>query len=138
MLKPSDFIRTWRLDRQLADRRGEMNGNYSGQANWTMRQDGGVDYAEAGTLMLARGGQMRAERQYLWRWETAGVAVFFADGAFFHRFVPTGKTEGTTHLCGDDIYNVAYDFSQWPNWSATWDVSGPRKAYTAHSSYWPV
>lgn len=138
MLQPNAFIGTWTLARRLTDRLGQMDGAFTGQAVWRRQDDGSLDYAENGTLVLDRGGEMHAERRYQWRWEGDEVAVYFADGAPFHRFEPTGRGAGTTHLCGADTYNVAYDFTDWPAWTATWDVVGPRKDYTSHSTYRPA
>ena len=39
----------------------------------------------------------------------------------------------TVHLCAPDRYEVAYDFTAWPHWSATWTVEGPRKDYVMTS-----
>ena len=50
-------------------------------------------------------------------------------------FVPSGRTAGSDHPCGADLYRVEYDFSRWPEWSAVWDVSGPRKNYTMESRF---
>ncbi len=138
MLHPSDFIGSWRLDRRLEDRLGQMDGDLRGQARFVETATGQLTYAENGTLALARGGTLAAERRYLWAWDGDSVAVSFDDGAPFHHFRPEGLVPGSTHLCGADTYNVTYDFRDWPRWTATWDVSGPRKDYTSRSAYAPV
>jgi hypothetical protein len=46
-----------------------------------------------------------------------------------------GQADGTEHPCGDDHYTVQYDFRSWPQWTAVWQVSGPRKDYTSRSAY---
>ncbi|MEL6571407.1 MAG: DUF6314 family protein [Pseudomonadota bacterium] len=137
MLQPSDFVGTWRLERHLDDRSGQMDGDLRGQAVFTEIPSSRLSYAETGTLALARGGTLVAERRYRWQWRDQEVVVFFNDGAPFHNFSPKGLVAGSTHLCGEDTYNVTYDFRGWPHWTATWDVTGPRKNYTSHSAYAP-
>lgn len=138
MLQPSDFVGTWRLERHLDDRLGQMDGDLHGQAEFREVAAGALSYAETGTLTLARGGTLVAERRYRWWWRDNDVAVFFDDGAPFHHFCPGGLVPGSAHLCGDDTYNVTYDFRDWPRWTATWEVTGPRKRYTSHSAYAPA
>lgn len=64
--------------------------------------------------------------------------MFFDDGRPFHRFCLAQKAEGSDHPCGDDLYRVAYDFSDWPHWQAVWTVVGPRKDYTSTTRYAPL
>lgn len=137
MLGPTDFAGVWTLERKIVDHLGQMSGTLSGHAHWEQRATETLDYHETGQLRLATGGVLTAERRYRWQWAGAEVAVFFADGAPFHSFRAEGITSGTTHLCGQDTYNVAYDFSAWPSWTATWRVTGPKKDYTSTSAYAP-
>jgi len=76
----------------------------------------------------------------------AGEAVFAAEqsrllyretGTLCLRSGPQMQAEGTPHLCGQDLYHVAYDFRDWPRWSARWEVAGPRKDYVSTSTYCP-
>jgi len=136
MLTAKDFAGRWRLDRVLEDRLGAMSGTLAGEAVFAAEQSG-LLYRETGTLCLRSGPQMQAERSYVWAWRGEEVAVTFADGADFHTFVPDGAVEGTPHLCGQDLYHVAYDFRDWPRWSARWEVAGPRKDYVSTSTYCP-
>ena len=39
------------------------------------------------------------------------------------------------HWCDPDMYRVGYDFSAWPEFAATWEVAGPKKAYRMVSRY---
>ena len=134
MLMAKDFLGDWQLDRVITDRLGTMNGTLTGVA--TLSGTGAhVSYDETGRLTLAAGPVMEATRRYLWAFEAGGVVVRFTDGADFHAFAPDGKAVGTTHLCGEDLYDVTYDFRDWPVWTATWSVKGPRKDYTSVSSY---
>ena len=61
--------------------------------------------------------------------------VAFHDGRPFHRFAAGESGAGTDHLCGADLYRVAYDWSAWPDWRAVWEVTGPRKDYRMESRY---
>ena len=95
----------------------------------------GLRYVETGTLTLATGARLQAERSYLWDVNGVDINVRFADGSPFHRFTPDGAAKGTSHLCGADLYNVTYDVTRWPDWSATWAVTGPRKDYVSVTQY---
>ena len=130
----ADFLGDWQLSRQITDALHGQNGQLDGRARFVTDGDG-LRYAERGQLTLASGAVMQADRAYLWDADPAGIAVRFADGTAFHEFDPVGHTTGTTHLCGADTYNVTYDFENWPNWSATWDVTGQRKDYRSVSHY---
>ena len=134
MLTAQDFQGDWQLDRVITDRLGTMNGRLSGVATLT-GNDAQMAYDETGRLTLATGSVMAATRGYLWTFKATRVVVRFADGADFHAFVPDGQAIGTTHLCGEDLYDVTYDFRDWPVWTATWSVKGPRKDYTSVSRY---
>lgn len=129
-----DFLGDWQLTRQITDALHGQNGQLVGHAQFLA--DGvGLRYQENGQLTLVSGAVLQADRTYFWNNDESGIAVRFADGAVFHGFDPVGRARGTTHLCGADTYNVAYDFDRWPDWSATWDVTGPRKDYRSISHY---
>jgi len=113
----------------------DQSGGFRGTA---VLQPEAVDvlrYAENGEMRFGNGPVMTATRAYLWRFEQGQVVVNFADGSDFHRFVPYGASAGTDHPCGEDFYQVRYDFTCWPDWTAEWTVSGPRKDYTSVSRY---
>ena len=134
MLKLTDFVGSWTLARKIKDAKYGQDGTMKGVA--TFCADGaGLIYDETGDLTLNSGAKMQAERRYLWDADAIGIVVRFADEKPFHRFDPTGTAQGTSHLCGADWYNVIYDFSNWPAWSATWIVTGPRKDYTSTTHY---
>jgi hypothetical protein len=134
MLHAGDFLGTWVLSRGINDHLGQMSGSLAGIVTFTA-DDTGLIYHETGSLQLESGAVMQAERRYHWTFEAGDVAVKFIDNIDFHRFVPAGTGVGTAHLCGDDLYQCRYDFSDWPNWSAVWDVKGPRKDYRSSSRY---
>ena len=129
------FAGAWALDRVIEDARLGRTGRFTGRASFTPAP-GGFAYREEGRLALGDGPAMTATRDYLWRDGGAGVIeVLFADGRFFHRFLPDETAPGDVHACDPDTYRVRYDFSRWPRWEAVWRVAGPRKDYAMHSRY---
>ncbi|MDD9715316.1 DUF6314 family protein [Dinoroseobacter sp. PD6] len=132
MLSLAEFTGCWSLSREIADRLGG-SGRFDGAAVFSPSPDG-LLYEEEGSLTLARGGAFAAQRSYDWRDEGGTVAVHFADGAFFHRFALSERPEAA-HFCAPDQYDVAYDFSAWPDWTSRWTVRGPRKDYEMTSRY---
>lgn len=134
MLAQDDFLGSWQVARSIDDRLTHQVGAFHGTARF-VTLGSGLDYSEIGKMRLGTGPQMQAERRYLWQWAHSDIEVCFADGAAFHRFVPAGKAAGTTHLCGEDLYDVTYDFTHWPTWEAVWRVKGPRKDYVSASVY---
>lgn len=130
----TDFLGAWRLDRRIDDRLSGRPGRFEGGAGLAV-QGQGLRYREEGTLVLGDGPALAAHRDYLWARDGDGIAVRFADGRPFHRFVPHGRAPGTDHPCGPDLYRVTYDFGPWPRWSAEWSVTGPAKDYTMVSLY---
>ncbi|WP_342075365.1 DUF6314 family protein [Yoonia sp. SS1-5] len=135
MLKPTDFIGEWSLDRQITDKQAAQAGQMKGRAVFTELAADRLRYDETGTLQMGQGPQMAATRSYIWVFTETGVDMQFADGGPFHSFVPQGYVSGTDHLCGEDTYTVRYDFVHWPRWRAVWVVNGPRKNYTAITEF---
>ncbi len=128
----ADFVGRWRLVRQIDDRRAGAIGRMEGETLFTPVGEG-LRCDETGRLTYG-GTEMEARRTYLWRAVPGGVAVAFEDGREFHdfRFAPAPEA---SHICEPDHYRVRYDFSHWPDWSATWQVTGPRKDYLSSSRY---
>ncbi len=132
MLGPEDFIGAWTVARRIDDRLAGA-GRFDGTAVFAP-VPGGLSYAERGILQTGAGA-FEARRGYLWQFGAEGVAVLFEDGRPFHRFTPAGRAAGSDHPCGADLYRVEYDFARWPEWSAVWQVSGPRKDYRMHTTF---
>jgi hypothetical protein len=124
----AEFSGTWVLKREILQV-GMPPAAFKGQAEWTLARKG-LDYVERGFLKLADQPPMRAERQYHW---DIDLNIYFDDGRFFHQVPKAGGD--ATHWCDPDRYDVTYDFGDWPNWSCTWKVSGPRKDYRLRSEY---
>lgn len=134
-LGPDDFLGRWSLRRDIDDRHSGQTGHLAGEATFEADASGGLTYVEGGMLRMGALPALSASRRYLWRFADGRVEVRFADGAAFHSFAPVGHARGTDHPCGADHYRVRYDFSTFPDWSARWEVTGPKKDYTSVSRY---
>jgi hypothetical protein len=135
LIGPEDFAGRWRLERAIEDRLSAEAGRFDGIAVLRAAGPGLLDYAEEGELRLGGAPALAARRAYRWHFGAEGVEVRFPDGRPFHRFRPAGLAPGTDHLCGADLYRVTYDFGRWPDWSARWEVTGPRKDHVLLSAY---
>lgn len=127
------FSGLWRIERRIEDRLAGRGGRFAGTLRIGPLGGGTFEALETGTLELDGAAPLAAERRHLWRADGDGIAVLFPDGRPFHRIGP-GPAPAATHLCGADLYRVAYDFSGWPVWRALWRVTGPRKDYTLDST----
>ncbi|MGB7317464.1 MAG: DUF6314 family protein [Planktotalea sp.] len=132
---PADFLGRWRIERTIEDSLAGSASRFVGDAV-IARGDVDWTYRETGTLTLASAAQLRAERTYYWQPKENGFEVYFADRRFFHSFALDDNAEAK-HWCDPDQYDVAYDFARWPEWSSTWDVTGPRKRYVMLTRYYP-
>ncbi len=128
----ADFAGQWHVERHITDRHAQSTGRFEGIARFTP-DNRGFAYHESGHLHLPGHAPFVAERRYHWRLENGEVIIDFEDGRFFHSIRDT-DTEAT-HWCDPDHYVVRYDFTDWPNWSSRWTVSGPRKAYEMITRY---
>lgn len=128
------FSGLWTIHRHILDLDSEWLGRFEGQAQLTPT-DEGLHYREEGMLQFGGLTAMRAERVYRWRFVGGKVEVLFADGAPFHDFDPLENYPRAEHLCKQDLYEVAYDFRNWPEWRAEWRVEGPSKDYRLVSIY---
>ncbi len=137
MRAPRDFVGQWALQRTIQDRLHGHHGTLEGSAEFTPKDATHLTYDETGILTLENGTQLEATRQYQWTFTPEMVTVNFWDGRLFHQFVPANHAAGTDHPCGDDFYTVRYDFTAWPQWTAVWTVTGPRKDYVSTSTYRP-
>ena len=135
MITLAQFRGDWRLLRRIADANAGQDGAFEGVARFVPQGDG-LLYHECGELRLGMAAPMRAERSYLWREAAGRIVVQFDDGRPFHSF--DGAVAAADHLCGEDLYQVHYDFADWPDWRATWRVRGPRKDYEMVSLYSPL
>jgi len=132
VLTLDDFEGTWRIDRVIKGR--PMAGTLTGTAAFQREAGQGLICREVGQLTLESGQIFPATRGYHWRAEAARIIVDFEDNTPFHDFTPSGISFAR-HNCAPDTYDVTYDFTAWPNWTATWEVSGPQKAYRMHTRF---
>jgi hypothetical protein len=132
-----DFFGRYSLAREIYDRRAGQVLRFTGFAEITPT-DAGALYIETGEMVMPEGQVFQAQRRYLWAARGDKVQVSFDDGRAFHDFDPQQGGAATEHLCGEDMYRGGYEFSDWPHWSLTWSVSGPRKDYRSQSFFIPV
>lgn len=124
----ADFEGRWSLVRSIVhDHAPEAR--FEGEAFWAP-DAGRLIYRESGVLTVPGQPPMQAERSYHWHHD---LSVHFDDGRFFHKVPPAGGA--TEHWCDPDSYAGRYDFSGWPGFEVTWQVSGPRKSYRMCSLY---
>ena len=135
-MRCADFLGTWQITREIDD---ALSGaaRFAGLARITQPEGGAQaawTYAETGSLTLASGHRMQAERRYLWHPEAGGFRIAFADGRAFHH-LRFGAGAQDAHWCDPDQYDVTYALQDWPHWCSTWRVRGPRKDYTMTTHY---
>lgn len=126
MIGLADLEGRWRVRRRIEDALAGLEGRFEGICDWIPGADG-LRQSEAGILTYGQAPPMKAERTYFWCCRAGHLEVRFDDGRFFHSFDQKLSKPQADHLCGEDFYEVAYDFSNWPRWSSRWKVTGPRK-----------
>lgn len=128
-MRHADFQRVWRIERAITHADGS-EAQFSGRAvitaDWV--------YVETGTLSMGRQ-SFEATRRYLWRPVEGGFDIRFDDGRSFHE-MRFGRADAD-HWCDPDTYRVTYDLDAFPEWSARWRVTGPRKDYSMVTRYSP-
>lgn len=125
-----DFEGAWGFTREVVEADGRRV-TVTGRALW-MSDDAGLAYTETGEMRIAGHAPMQVERRYHWG---SDLAVTFDDGRFFHHVPPKGGE--TAHWCDPDQYDGFYDFGNWPEFTVTWRVHGPRKEYRMVTRYRP-
>ena len=130
----ADFEGRWRIARRIEDHWMGTTGLFEGVARFTA--DGqGLAYHEVGELKLPQEPPMAASRRFLWRVDGDGIEVLYADGTPFHRIAGGQAVVQAWHACGQDDYEVSYNFTHWPEWRMIWRVRGPRKDYVSISDF---
>ncbi len=125
-----DFEGAWRFTREVVEADG-LSATVTGRAVW-LRDGAGLAYTETGEMRIDGHAPMQVERRYHW---DSDLAVSFEDGRFFHHVPPEGGE--TAHWCDPDQYDGTYDFGNWPEFTVTWRVRGPRKDYRMVTCYRP-
>ena len=126
--KLADFAGDWNIDRRIEDRLAKRTAQLKGTALFAWS---GTDliYSEAGMLTLDDGPALSTQQEYLWQTDGSEVRVYFANRAPFHRFPLSVPIANASYWCDPDQYDVRYEFRNWPVWTVTWTVHGPRKDY---------
>ena len=124
----SDFEGAWALHRRISPRQG-VGAIFEGTAVWSRIKDG-LAYVETGLIQLEGQMPMQAERRYFW---SEDLCVYFEDGRFFHTVPSQGGQ--SDHWCDPDMYIGTYDFTRWPDFEVTWQVTGPKKDYLLQTLY---
>jgi hypothetical protein len=156
----------WKLSRTLKSALPSFpTGTFTGTASFHPRYptdpqyDGEYLYEEEGILHTDQGASLRGTRRYVYRYrESQGghVSAWFVkpdDGKtvdyFFHDLEFTAldaekdpgvwHAKGSHHLCVQDNYDSAYEFSfcgvSIKTWQLTYTVKGPKKDYCTMSRY---
>jgi len=131
------FVGRWSLLREIEDSAHNRSGRMVGEVVYRPSdEDGVLIYEETGQLMLEGLAPLMAERRYRWRNGRGNmVDVEFEDGRLFHHVNLDQTMPFDTHFCAPDVYDMTYDFREWPKWSSSARVEGPRKTYRLHSHY---
>ncbi|WP_237093651.1 DUF6314 family protein [Nereida sp. MMG025] len=124
----TDFAGRWAIDREVIHDNGQTM-QAQGTATFTP-DDGGLAYYETGQMHMDGLAPLTFERRYRFG---PDLSVYFEDGRFFHH-IPAGGGRAHHH-CAPDDYNVTYTFTSATEWSAVWQVSGPKKGYKMTTRY---
>lgn len=129
------FEGPWQLSRQIEDRKaGHV---ITGQGSCVFAADGPerMIYDEEIVLNVPGQAPLSGTRRYFWEQHGREIAVLFSDGRGFHRLTPGRSGSEDVHICDPDLYRGRYDFANWPQWTAIWRVTGPRKDYVMTTKY---
>lgn len=127
ILSIDDFVRCdWHVQKRIVE--VGATHHFDGQLNFVPRGNGYMA-CETGQIRLATGAILQSQQTYLWNRHENGVAIKFSDGRAFHIMDLRETIPQADHWCEPDMYQVRYDFTNWPNWQCHWHVKGPRKAY---------
>ena len=132
----SSLLGSWSLSRSID--------NGTSMAGTATFSDGGnrrYPYVEHGTLQLADGQIVNAERRYIFEEAESGFAVLFAETPprLFHRIALTREGANwvgdAVHLCNEDRYESRYEFRPDASFTVRHAVRGPRKQYVIRTRY---
>ena len=131
------LIGSWSLNRVI-----EGQATMQGIATFTPLDGRRLAYREQGSLSLANGTIVEAEREYIFGGSDGGFEVFFKEDPprLFHEISlsasPGGELSGSAgHLCEPDAYQSAYRFMSDGTFVVRHVVSGPAKDYTMTTIY---
>jgi hypothetical protein len=126
----------WSFERRVSGQ-AEM----VGEATFTRQTSDLLQYAEAGTMVLASGDRLAFSRRYIYRRSAAGFEIHFDETPL--RLFQSVKLDTTKnlitgcgmHLCGQDVYNSIYVFGAMDVFKTVHDVSGPKKLWSIETLY---
>lgn len=133
----ADLVGVWGLERWIDDHRAGQGIAVSGMAEIAPHGAGAL-YDERAEMHLPGQPPLTATRRYLLEGDGPALRFLFEDGRYFHVLDLAVPAPRCHHDCPPDSYDVAYDFAAWPEWRATWRVTGPRKDYTMTTTYRPA
>ena len=113
-----DFIGRWSITRQIEDDLSHSVKRFLGDAE--IRPEGqNFIYQEQGHLKIDTDKSIFASQSYIWTPKgTSFFDIMFKDGRYFHsldlRTDCGASIYKTEHLCGSDLYEVQYNFEQFP------------------------
>jgi hypothetical protein len=124
IVRPTDLLGVWQLQRRLVDRRAGQFGHVDGWLELTL-VGSVVHWLELGELAWA-GETFEVTRElHIVRGDDDGWQVRFTDGRAFHDWRPGAVVE---HPCRNDLYRglVSVDPPR-ERLRVLWDVTGPDK-----------
>ena len=134
-----NFIGKWSIVRRITDYQFNQERIFLGEAE-ICREDQRFVYRERGNLKLNNNKSIFATQSYIWIPKSSAVfKILFKDGRYFHtlnlRKASDKSQYATVHLCKPDLYQVQYNFAQFPDWRSNWRVTGPKKNYQINSFF---
>ena len=134
-----NFIGKWSIVRRITDYQFNQERIFLGEAE-ICREDQRFVYREWGNLKLDNNKSIFATQSYIWIPKSSAVfKILFKDGCYFHTLnlrKASDKSQYTTeYFCKSDLYQVQYDFAQFPAWRSNWRVTGPQKKYQINSFF---
>ena len=133
----SGLLGSWAIERRVDD-----GATLAGVARFTRSGDDEAIYHETGTLRLSTGQEVAAERAYVYRQCSDGLAVFFDEHpqSLFHKVALVRDAGGclhgdAEHICAADLYLTRYQFDSPTRFRVRHRVRGPRKDYTIVTVY---
>src|SRR5688572_26825156 len=129
----------WRFQRQIVHHHTGQVANINGTVSWqNVSKPDAVPtllYREMGVIQLATY-TGKATQTYGYTFPSHTVAkVYFRDGRFFYTLDLTTSYCDIHYLCGEDTYHGVFDAVSETIYHQTWHVTGPRKDYTSHTTF---
>lgn len=126
----------WTLRRNIPGQ-----GHLDGQVTFTAIDATRLLYEERGSLHLDKHSN-EATRSYIYELKDDRIIIYYNDpartGDVLHELVFSPEARGFVsrhrHICAPDTYDLMFRFGHDRNIEMLYDVHGPKKDYTMHSS----